>query len=51
MHKRSGLSLFGGLAILVAACSGGATPTPSTASTAPSTPASAPASSEASTPA
>jgi basic membrane lipoprotein Med (substrate-binding protein (PBP1-ABC) superfamily) len=32
MHKRSlGLSLFGGLAIIVAACGGGATPSPSTA--------------------
>ena len=40
MHKRSlGLSLFGGLAIILGACTSGATPTPSTAappSTAPS---------------
>ncbi len=49
MHKRSGLSLFGGLAILVAACSGGATPTPSASAPAPSTPA-ATASTEASAP-
>ena len=49
MHKRSlGLTLFGGLAIILAACSGGATPSPSP-STAPSTAASP--SSEASAPA
>jgi basic membrane protein A len=55
MHKRSlGLSLFGGLAIIVAACGGGATPTPSAASqppasqVAPSAPGSAPASAPAS---
>lgn len=36
MHKRSlGLSLFGGLAIIVAACGTGATPTPSAASQPP----------------
>ena len=54
MHKRSlGLTLFGGLAIIVAACGGGATPSPSAASQPPasagasegaSAPASAPAS-------
>ncbi|HEX2755437.1 MAG TPA: BMP family ABC transporter substrate-binding protein [Candidatus Limnocylindrales bacterium] len=49
MHKRSfGLSLFGGLAIIVAACGNGATPSPSAAS---QPPASAPASAAASTPA
>jgi len=54
MHKRSlGLSLLGSLAIIVAACSGGATPSPSAASqppasTAASAPASAPASAAAS---
>ncbi|HLO36581.1 MAG TPA: BMP family ABC transporter substrate-binding protein [Candidatus Deferrimicrobium sp.] len=43
MHKRSlGLTLFGSLAIIVAACGGGATPSPSTAT--PSTAASQPAS-------
>jgi basic membrane lipoprotein Med (substrate-binding protein (PBP1-ABC) superfamily) len=47
MHKRSlGLTLFGSLAIIVAACGGGATPSPSTAS--PSSPASQPASAPAS---
>src|SRR3954451_16029114 len=45
MHKRSrGLSLFGGVAILVAACGGGGTPSPSTSASA-STPASQPAAS------
>ncbi|HET9520603.1 MAG TPA: hypothetical protein VFO73_06145, partial [Candidatus Limnocylindrales bacterium] len=40
MRNRSlGLTLFGSLAIIVSACGGGATPSPS-ASTAPSTPAS-----------
>ena len=54
MHKRSlGLSLFGGLAIIVAACGGGATPTPSAASQAPASQAasSAPGSAPASAPA
>jgi basic membrane protein A and related proteins len=38
MHKRSlGLSLFGSLAIIVAACGTAATPTPSSSSTTPST--------------
>jgi basic membrane protein A and related proteins len=45
MHKRSlGLTLFGGLAILVGACTGGTSPSPA-ASTAASAPASAPATS------
>ena len=40
MRNRSlGLTLFGGLAILVAACGGGATPSPSASAAAPSTPA------------
>jgi len=54
MHKRSlGLSLFGGVAIIVAACGTAATPSPSAASQPPaaSAPASAPASGEASAPA
>ena len=48
MHKRSlGLSLFGGLAIIVAACGGGTSPAPSTAATtAPTTAASTEASAE-----
>lgn len=41
MHKRSlGLTLFSGLAILVAACGGGGSPSPSASSAAPSSPAS-----------
>jgi len=40
MHKRSlGLPLFGGLALIVAACSTGASPTPSASTEAPSQPA------------
>ena len=51
MHKRSiGLTLFGGLAIIVAACGGGATPSPSTASPSNPAPASAPASQGTSSP-
>jgi basic membrane lipoprotein Med (substrate-binding protein (PBP1-ABC) superfamily) len=43
MHKRSfGLSLFGGLAIIVAACGPGGTPAPSTAASQPTTPSTAP---------
>jgi basic membrane protein A len=46
MHKRSlGPTLLGGLAIIVAACTGGSTPSPSTAA-ASNAPASAPAASE-----
>jgi basic membrane protein A len=55
MHKRSlGLTLLSGLAIIVTACGGGATPSPSSAAPASvppaSAPASAPASQEASAP-
>ena len=40
MHKRSlGLTLFGAVAIIVAACGGGATPTPGTSAVTPSQPA------------
>jgi basic membrane protein A and related proteins len=45
-----GLTLFSGLAILVSACGGGATPSPSASTAAPSTAASTEPSSEASTP-
>jgi basic membrane protein A len=39
MHKRSlGLTLFGAVAIIVAACGGGATPTPAQSATTPSQP-------------
>jgi basic membrane protein A len=44
-----GLTLFSGLAILVAACGGGATPSPAAASASPAASASAPASTEPST--
>jgi basic membrane protein A len=52
MRNRSlGLTLFSGLAILVAACGGGATPSPSASTAAPSTAASSsPSSSEAASP-
>ena len=47
MRNRSlGLTLFSGLAILVAACGGGASPSPSAASQPPAASASAPASVE-----
>jgi len=52
MRTRSvGLTLFGGLAILFSACTGGATPTPSSPSAPPASPAASPAGSPAGSPA